>query len=287
MNARIKKLLVLAIVGIAVNCALAGIKMYVGLSTNSLTVMLDGANSTLDIATCVVTAAAFAMLYFGKKANGALGYGRGEYLASFVVAIATLVMGGLFFIRSLNRMAMPEPVWFGWESCVLISVCIPIKLAVAVLYQVANKKLCSKAISALTLDSFLDVGITATSLISFTVSARVNYAVDAIIGIALSIAVIAMGVKMIASSVKATVVGDDTQSLREQICEELTEKGFRTGEILVHDYGYGMTVGTAEVFFEDDTIAAAESALDECKADIEQKTGVKLQFVLRSKTKES
>ena len=55
MNARIKKSILLIAIGIIVNIALAAIKMYVGLASNSLCIMLDAMNSFLDTLTCIVT----------------------------------------------------------------------------------------------------------------------------------------------------------------------------------------------------------------------------------------
>ena len=50
MKDRVKKSIILVSVGIIVNVILAIVKMYVGLSSNSLCIMLDAVNSFLDIA---------------------------------------------------------------------------------------------------------------------------------------------------------------------------------------------------------------------------------------------
>lgn len=69
---------------------------------------------------------AFCTLLIPRSEKAPYGYGRTEYLAGFIVAATSVVVGGLFLIRSLNRMAMPEPVWFGVKSCILISVTVPV-----------------------------------------------------------------------------------------------------------------------------------------------------------------
>ena len=113
MKSRIKKSIWLISVAIVINIALATIKTYVGLSSNSLCIMLDGTNSFFDVITCLVTLVVFIFLLVPRNEKAPYGYGRGEYLAGFIVAVVSVIVGGLFFIRSLNRMAMPEPVWFG------------------------------------------------------------------------------------------------------------------------------------------------------------------------------
>ncbi len=246
MKNRVKKALLLLVGGIAVNIALALIKLYVGLSSNSLTIMLDSINSFFDIITCLVTVAAFVILLRFRSEAAPYGYGRSEYLASFVVAVVSCVVGGLFFIRSLNRMAMPEPVWFGAESCALISVTIPVKLGIGLLYHFSNKKLRSKALEAIALDSFLDTAITSASLISFVVSGTVDYAVDAIFGMALSVVIVVFAVKMVADSVKSVVVGDvqkdETARIKEAAGMLSCVKSVES--VCIHDYGYGEKIAS-------------------------------------------
>lgn len=279
LKSRIKQSIVLLIIGIAVNAVLAGVKLYVGMSTNSLTIMLDATNSFFDVLTSIVTLLAFAVLFIPRSEGAPFGYGRSEYLAGFVVAVVSAVVGGLFFMRSLNRLAMPEPVWYGWESCVLIAVTIPVKIALAVFYYIKNKKLRSKAISAIALDCCLDVGITSASLVAFAVSARVDYAADAIFGIVISIVVLVFAIKMIADNIKSVVKGDGAEEEREIVKKfvKADTRIKRIGNIMLHDYGFGAKVGTAEVVFKDGTdIKAIESVerelfdviKDECGAEV-------------------
>lgn len=271
---RLKQLLLLLAIGIAVNVGLAIVKMYVGLSSNSITIMLDATNSLLDVITTVITFIAVAVLFAPRTANAPFGYGRSEYLAGFIVAVVSAVVGGLFFMQSLNRMAIPEPIWFGWQNCVLISIALPVKLALALVYYFLNKKLKSKAIAAIALDSFMDVGITGASIVAFTVSSQVDYAADAIFGMAISILVLIFAVKMIIDNIKSVVNGDGGAEERKVIKRQLKNDARikRIGKITLHDYGYGAKAGTAEVVFGDnvtfDDVKCAERELHESIKEI-------------------
>lgn len=271
MKGRVKKSIILVAVAIAINIALAIIKMYVGLSSNSLCIMLDATNSFFDVLTAVVTLAVFIALLFPRSEKAPFGYGRGEYLAGFVVAVASMVVGVMFFVRSLNRMAMPEPVWFGWQNCVLISVAVPIKIAIGLAYFFANKKIKSKAIKAIMIDSFLDAGVTAASLISFAVSSRVDYAVDAVFGIVMSIVIVAVAIKTVIENVRAIVCGDgacEEKAIIESVCEN---RGVKIDKIVLHDYGYGVKVGNMYVDSSDN--------LCDVKDEIAQKTGAEVEII--------
>ena len=282
LKSRIKQSILLLAIGIVANLTLVAVKLYVGMSSNSLTIMLDATNSIFDVLTSIVTLVAFAVLFIPRSENAPFGYGRSEYLAGFIVAVASAVIGGLFFIRSLNRLAMPEPVWYGWQNCVLISVAIPIKIALAVFYFVKNKKLKSKAIAAIALDCCLDIGITSASLVAFAISSEVDYAADAIFGIIISIAVLAFAVKMIVDNIKSVVKGDGGEEEREII--KKTVKGDarikRVGNITLHDYGFGAKAGTAEVVFENDiTLDAVKQAEREIRDAVMAECGAEVWLV--------
>ena len=277
MKERVKKSIIMIAVGIVVNVALAAIKMYVGLASNSLCIMLDAMNSFLDTLTCIVTLIVFIVLLAPKSESAPYGYGRGEYLAGFIVAVVSVVMGGLFFMRSINRMAMPEPVYYGWQSIVLISVCLPIKLGMGLAYYFANKKIKSQAIRAVMLDSFLDLGITATSLVAFAVTARVDYAVDAIVGIVMSIVIIAVGIKMVVENVRAIVVGDGAKEEIATIKNVYKMHGVVLDKTAIHDYGYGAKVGNAYISADD------RADVEEMRKKVREKTNADITFVLSPK----
>lgn len=281
-KSRIKQCIILLAIGIAVNAVLAGVKMYVGTSTNSLTIMLDATNSFFDVLTSVVTLIAFAVLFIPRGEGAPFGYGRSEYLAGFVVAVVSAVVGGLFFMRSLNRLAMPEPVWYGWQSCVLIAVTIPIKIALATVYYLRNKKLRSKAISAIALDCCLDVGITGASLVSFAVSSRIDYAADAIFGIVISIVVLIFAVKMIADNIRSVVKGDgaheELEAVKKVVSGDARIK--RVGNVVLHDYGFGAKVGTVEATFgESADLKDVERAEVELYLKIKEECGAEVRIV--------
>lgn len=276
MKDRAKKSILLIAIGIFVNVALAITKMYVGLSSNSLCIMLDAVNSFFDVLTCVATLAFLVALLFPRSEKAPYGYGRGEYLAGFIVSVVSVVVGGLFFLRSINRLAMPEPVWFSVQNCALICATLPVKLAMGLTYYFCNKKLHSSAVKAIMLDSFLDIGVTATSIVSFAISSRVDYAVDAIFGIVISVIIVVFAVKMVADNVRSIVVGDGAKQEREAVEDICKAHQVRLEKLVLHDYGYSAKAGEAIVDCSEDVL---ESLHDETL----EKTGADVTFVRKRK----
>ena len=280
---RTKISLIILAVAIVCNIALAFLKLYVGLAVNSLMIMLDAVNSFFDILTAIATVVAFSLLFLKTNENAPFGYGRSEYVAGFVVATVSVVLGGVFFLRSINRLAMPEPLYFGVQYCILISVALVVKIGLAITFSLANRRYHSKALSALMLDSFLDVGITATSLVSFAVSSQVNYAVDAIVGIIVSIAVVIFGVVMIVDNLRGVVVGDKCEEEKQALSDAYGKvEGVKEVKGLsVHDYGFAKKIAVVEIL--PDSFDEVEDLLLRCEevgAKFKETEGIEVQIVL-------
>ena len=250
-----KQRTVSAIVLVA-SCLLASLglaiaKMYVGLRSNSLVVTLDGMNSFFDVATGVVTVVAFCVLFVPRSERHPHGFGRGEYLAGFVVACVTVVMGVVFLFRSVGRLAMAEPVYYRLSSMIIILVALVVKVGMTVAYGVVNRRVRSYALRALLLDSVLDVGVTAVSVASFTISQAASYAADAWFGIALSVVVMALGVKMVVDNTRLLLGAGDVSAERDAVRRVLaaTVGIDAVRAVVLSDFGYRCKAGYAEVVF--------------------------------------
>ena len=251
MDGRNKKSIIIIAVVVAVNLALTFGKLYVGLATNSICVLLDATNSFFDVLTGIITLLSFILLLKPHK----FGYGRVEYLATFIVAVVSLVFGAVFAYRSFSRLTMPEPVWSDTVSIVLISIAVPVKIALAFAVKGVNRSAQSPALKAVTVDSFLDAGVTAASLLSFTLSANLGYAIDAYFGIAVSLVVIVAAIKLIKEYTLRLLVGEEPENTKEKILQLLQERfpEVAFGEITLHDYGYGKTYADIQATFPLDT----------------------------------
>lgn len=289
MGSRTKKALCLVIVGIVANLALALTKYFIGLRTNSLCILLDSTNGFLDMFTGIVTAIAFGLTAVAPTEKYPYGFGRCEYLAGFIVAVVAGIMGITFFMESLNRMAMPEPVWFGYKSCILIGVTVLVKLALAVTFALCNRKIRSKALSAVTIDAFLDVGITSATILSFTLTQTVGYAIDAIFGIAISVVVVGVAVKMIVDAVRVLVGNNECAEEKEALVIFCREENAidQVNGMRFHDYGYHAKYGNVFVTYrpdatEDERIEAAARVAGRLK----ERTGATVEILLYMKTTE-
>ena len=171
----------------------------------------------------------------------------------------------MFLMRSVNRLAMAEPVYYRTSSLLIIAAALVVKIGMTVAYALVNRQVGSYAIKALLLDSLLDVGVTTVSLLSYTLSQRLSYAVDAWVGIAVSVAVVGVGIKMVVDNTKL-LLGGEVATTRQRVADRLgSTKGIASvAELSLSDYGYRNKVGYASVVFDASLSLAEVTAL--CQA---------------------
>ena len=280
---RIAVLLVAGCIALSLGLAIA--KTYVGLRSNSLVIMLDGVNSFFDVATGVVALVAFCVLLHPRTERHPYGFGRGEYLAGFVVSAVTVVMGGAFFIRSVNRLAMAEPVYYRLSGMIIILVAWVVKLGMTLGYALTNRRVRSYALRALFWDGVLDVGMTTVSVLSFTLSQSVSYAVDAWFGLAVSVVVIGAGLKLVVDNTRLLLGGGDVRRETSLVRDVLshTEGVEGVGQVFLSDYGYRAKAGYAEVTFSSGLTALEAASIDSAVRARLMEEGVDLRLVPSSK----
>ena len=79
-----------SIIGIVVNVFLAAFKAFVGLTANSIAIVMDAVNNLSDAAASIITIVGTKLA--GKEADKKhpFGYGRIEYLSAMVISLLVL-----------------------------------------------------------------------------------------------------------------------------------------------------------------------------------------------------
>ncbi len=280
MSKRTRNIIITLAVGTIFNIVLALAKLFVGLRTNSITIMLDSTNSFFDTLACIVTIAAFVVVGIKVK-DKSFGFGRSEYLASFLISVMVVIVGGAFFIQALARVTMPTPVWFTWTSFAIMACALVVKICLGTFYAFVNKRLKSDAIKALVADSILDSIITAVALLSYGLSATESIAIDGILGVVLAIIVVVFGIKMVVDNSRM-IIANKSDKFYQEISQVLQGYDFvsKIVDIQVHDYGFMRYYAVAKVVLEDKDLDSYFDNIDKVKAQIMQEIGVNLEIAI-------
>lgn len=182
-----------AVFGFTLNFALFLIKLFVSISSGSLAIYCDGINNLGDTLSCIIALIGFILaIKLNERKNS-----RAQALASFVIGLILAVTGGYFAYNGVERFLYPVQISYSFKYAILIAVTVIVKLIMGIVYLSVNKKDPSPVYKALITDSFLDCVVTACTLMSLTLSVKINFAIDGIISVIIGIAVAVSAIKSI------------------------------------------------------------------------------------------
>lgn len=237
-------------IGLGLNAFLFILKLFVGLSVNSVSILTDSLNSLGDAAGCGIGWFSFAMLKKKASSNLKYGYGRMEYITNFLLSVIILLIGLLFLYMAAERLMMPYPVAFAWTYFGIMLFTVFVKIGMGFFYRFADKKVKSGVLEAMAFDSFLDAGITAMITVGLALGKFSWLRADAVLGITVSLILLIGGIKLLVGSVK-TILGKkpDKKTAKRigEICRSF--EGTEMVDLTVHDYGVDNKEIVMEVLF--------------------------------------
>ena len=173
------KLLAASVFGFTANFLLFLVKVYVGISSSSLSIYCDAVNNLGDTFACAAALGGFLLIRrLGERQSLRL-----QSLLTFVISLIIALTGGYFVYNGLERVMYPLPVSYLTKYAVIISITIIVKLLMGLFFRFINKKEGSAVLKALELDSFLDCFITLSTLMSLVLVGKLGFAADGIFAI--------------------------------------------------------------------------------------------------------
>ncbi|MGN0468510.1 MAG: cation diffusion facilitator family transporter [Acutalibacteraceae bacterium] len=228
---REKSVLKVCAFGAGVNLILFFIKLYVSLTSNSISIFSDSINNLSDCLSCVLSAVCMAAaLKLAEKGTAYL-VSKIEQVLSFILAIVVFAVGCGFAYSSIERFMYPTPVWFAVRYFIVVAVTAVIKLLMFFYYRKKARQTDSPVIRVMAADSLLDTGITVVTLITFTMTNFTKYTVDAAAGLFISIFIIIQAVRLIKGSLFGVLnfVPEEKRLAVESTAEEIS--GHKVHEI--------------------------------------------------------
>lgn len=263
-----KRIIPVCFIAFFVNLILFAVKLYIGLSSNSISIYSDGINNLFDSLSGILSVICL-MLFAGKgDLFSKIRSAKTEQLLSFVLSVLVGIAGFVFLYSSLERLMYPTPVWFQLKFLYIVIATALIKLLMFFFLRYSYKKSGSDIIKIIAYDSLLDFFITAVTVITLFVSAKGVYAVDSFCGIVISVMILVSAFKLIKESTGKLM--------------SIPEKGKREAieEILL---SFGLTAENSELVFsvtdkESAYLVADSAEAEEIKRQIFEKTGTKIYF---------
>ena len=280
--------IVCSVFGILLNILMFLFKITSSMFSGSIAAAVDAVHNLTDSASSVVTLLSFVLSGQKKTEKYPMGKGRVEYVAGFIVA-AVLISAGIELAKtSVSKIITPEPVSFSYASVILLSVSVVIKIYMAYFNFRTAKKISSEVLSAAATDCLCDSISTIIALSAIIAVRFTDLNVDAWGGLAVSLFILSAGIKSAKDAIKTLIgIAPDASTISriQSIISRFPEIK-ETGNVILHDYGPGNRIITAEAFFCGDTsLSDITQITEKAEYSILSDTGYTAQLIIRSSRK--
>lgn len=192
-----------ALFGLFTNFALFLLKLYISISSNSLSIYCDAVNNLGDTLSCIIVLIGFILILRLDEIRSK----RTQALAGFVIGLILVVAGSYFAYNGCERCLYPVKISYLKTYAILLAVTIAVKLVMGIVYIRINQKNSSPIFRTLIIDSFLDCAVTAITLIGFTLTVKINFAIDGIMSILIGVIVAISAAKEVIEQTKTLING--------------------------------------------------------------------------------
>lgn len=267
------------LVGIITNLALTLLKAGIGILSGSISIVADSFNNLTDMASSVVSLIGIRLSGKARDEEHPYGHGRGEYVATLIVALAILFVGLSLLKSSVENIIKPTPVEFNLVGFIVLVIFIFVKFWMYLFYKSVGEKISSSPLKAASLDSISDVLVTSVVALSFILSKYTSLPIDGIGGAFVSIFILKSGYELITETISDIIGIGPTQEFREEIKSLFLSREEILGihDLQVYDYGHDSKFATVDaVVCKDANVVEIHNIFTEIEHIILDKFGILL-----------
>lgn len=226
-------------IGIFSNFLLFVIKIIAGYLAQSISIMADAINSLSDGVSSLLTILGFHWASKPADKEHPYGHQRAEYISGFIVAIIIIIIGFQFLIQSIIKIMDPTAVILSPLIFWILMVSTIFKLIQGWIYHQLAAAIQSNALVAVSKDSFNDVLMTSTIILSVLLENWTGWHLDGYVGSIIAIYIIYSGSESIQSSISDLLGERPHTELTQQMIAILERypKVLDYHDLDVHKYG--------------------------------------------------
>lgn len=227
------------VLGIICNLILFLLKLFIGISVNSIAIISDAFNNMSDLGSSVVTIFGVKMSNRPPDKDHPHGHGRYEYITSLIVSFLIFAVGLETLKASIDKIINPKVVEINFLLLGILSASILIKLWMFSYNRYIGKKISSNVNKANAYDSLNDVIATVVVIIGTLLGKHTTIPVDGLLGFGISFIIVYSGFSIAKDSVSLLLGKSPDPELINKIKELILENDNIKGvhDLIIHDYG--------------------------------------------------
>lgn len=228
-----------SVIGIIANVFLAAFKAVIGLTTNSIAIVMDAVNNISDAGSSVITIIGTKLAGREPNKKHPFGYGRIEYLSAMIISVLVLYAGITAFVESVKKIINPETPDYSVVSLVIVGVAVLVKIILGLFVKNTGKKVNSDSLVNSGSDALLDSIISASTLAAAAVYLIFHISLEAWLGAIIALVIIKSGFEMLKETL-SKILGERVDAeLARDIKKTISDYEEVNGvyDLVMHNYG--------------------------------------------------
>ena len=270
-TSRDKTIIRTSVIGILANVFLAAFKAFVGLTANSIAIVMDAVNNLSDAASSVITIVGTKLA--GKEADRKhpFGYGRIEYLSAMVISFLVLYAGVTAFVESVKKIIRPDTPDYSATALIIVAVAVVVKIVLGRYVKHVGEKVNSDSLINSGEDAVLDSVISASTLAAAAIYLIFHVSLEAWLGALIAAVIIKSGIGMLRETLSKILGERADAQLVLDIKKTIRSFPEISGayDLILHNYGPDSYNGSVHIEVPDTL-----SADDLVTAEVYQKHNV-------------
>ena len=246
---RDKTIIRTSVIGIAANVFLAAFKAVVGLTANSIAIVMDAVNNLSDAASSVITIVGTKLA--GKEADKKhpFGYGRIEYLSAMVISLLVLYAGITAFVESVKKIIHPDTPDYSAATLIIVAVAVVVKIVLGRYVKRVGEKVNSDSLINSGADATMDSVISAATLVAAGIYLLFHISLEAWLGAIIAAVIIKSGMEMLRDTLSKILGERADAQLARDIKETVNAFPEVSGayDLVLHNYGPDAFNGSVHV----------------------------------------
>ena len=248
-----------SIIGILANILLAAFKAVVGLTANSIAIVMDAVNNLSDAASSIITIVGTKLA--GKEADRKhpFGYGRIEYLSAMVISFLVLYAGVTAFVESVKKIIHPDTPDYSAAALIIVAVAVVVKIVLGRYVKHVGEKVNSDSLINSGEDATLDSVISAATLLAAGIYLLFHVSLEAWLGAVIAAVIIKSGIGMLRETLSKILGERADAQLVLDIKKTIRSFPEISGayDLVLHNYGPDSYNGSVHIEVPD-TLSADE-----------------------------
>ena len=228
-----------SIIGILANVLLAAFKAVVGITANSIAIVMDAVNNLSDAASSVITIVGTKLA--GKEADRKhpFGYGRIEYMSAMVISLLVLYAGITAFTESVKKIIHPGTPDYSTASLIIVAVAVAVKILLGRYVKSVGEKVNSDSLINSGEDAALDSVISASTLVAAGIYLFFHISLEAWLGAVIAAVIIKSGTGMLRETLSRLLGERADAQLSKDIKATVGSYPEISGvhDLVLHNYG--------------------------------------------------